>query len=107
MGQRRDCPAAVTSHKATFYLQLEADVNQRYIGGEHREAVTGIRAVAITQKRPTRPRSGAVITKLTIQVPDGAFLPLRPEAVVVIPEGMTELSPIQVEAIDPHDPEES
>lgn len=90
----------MASHKATFYLQLEAEYGSKWSGNERVEYVRGIKATTVTQKRPTKPRSGAVITKLTVEVPDGAFLPLRPEAVVVIPEGLTELVPIEVEAVD-------
>lgn len=93
----------MSSHRATFYLQLEAEYGRRYVDPVTGsvETVRAIKAVAITQNRPTKPRPGAVITKLTVEVPDGAFLPLRPEAIIVIPEGMTELAPIEVEAIDP------
>lgn len=65
--------------------------------------MTGIKATAITQKRPARPRPGVVLTKLTVRAPDAAFLPLRPEVVVVIPENMVVTSPIEVEAGNPDD----
>lgn len=93
------------THKATFYLQLEAVIATKFDfqRREQVEQVQSIKATAITQSRPKKPRSGAVITKLTVEVPDGAFLPLRPEAIIVIPEGMTEQSPIVVEAVDPSD----
>jgi hypothetical protein len=84
---------------ATFYAQVEP------IWGWARTAadrpLTGAKAVHITQKRPERQRGGTVLVKLTIRVPRAAFLPLRPEAVVVVPEDMTLTQPIEVLAGDP------
>ena len=85
-----------TSHEAEFYVQLEADLY-----GPDPGRVRDIKAVALTQKRPQRQRPGTVMVKLRVRVPDGAFLPLRPEAIVVIPEGMTVAEPVVVEAVDP------
>jgi hypothetical protein len=85
-------------YDATFYVQIEPDF-YRYSGGER---VRSIKAVALTQKRPAQQRPGTVLAKLTVRVPEAAFLPLRPEAIVVIPEDMTVASqPIEVEANDP------
>lgn len=89
------------SKRATFYVQVEP-VWSRWAKDEHGEKqLDSIRAVAITQKQPQRPRGGTLSVKLSIEVPDGAFLPLRPEAVIVIPEGMVLTNPIEVEAVDP------
>lgn len=83
-------------HDAQFWLQIEPD----FYGGEDPK-IRAIKAVGLTQKRPRQPRN-AVLVKLTVQVPDAAFLPLRPEAVIVIPEGMTAINePIIVEAVEP------
>jgi hypothetical protein len=82
---------------ATFYAQIEPEFFRSF--GEER--VRSAKVVAVTQKRPERPRRGVVVVKLTISVPEAAFLPLRPEAVVVIPEDMTAPYPIEVEAGDP------
>ncbi len=60
------------------------------------------RIARVTQSKPSKPKSGTVLVKLTLRIPEAAFLPLRPEAVVVIPEDMAAASaPIQVEANDP------
>jgi hypothetical protein len=89
----------MSSHDATFYVQLQPTF---YLSrGEHQ--VREIRAVALNQKKPNQPRAGTVLVKLTVRVPDGAFLPLRPEAVIVVPEEMTVTSPIEVQAEDPHE----
>jgi hypothetical protein len=89
------------THDATFYVQLTADIGQRWNNGERVDYVSGIKAVALTQKRPERQRPGTVLVKLTVRVPDPAFLPLRPEAVIVVPEDMTVTAPLEVEAGDP------
>jgi len=88
---------------ATFFAQVEPTFGRRY---DHErceivEYVTKAKVVAVTQTRPERPRRGVVVTKLTIRIPEAAFLPLRPEAIVVIPEDMTAPYPIEVEAGDP------
>ena len=82
---------------ATFYAQVEPEFYRAF--GEER--VRGAKVVGLTQKRPDRPRRGVIVTKLTIRIPEGAFLPLRPEAVVVIPEDMTAPYPVEVTAEDP------
>lgn len=87
------------THDATFYAQVEPVWYRGYAGSD--PSVTKVRVVSISQKKPTRPRGGTVTVKLTIRVPDAAFLPLRPEAIVVVPENMTEVNPIEVVAEDP------
>ena len=80
---------------ATFYAQVKPEFS--YNG----ERVLRAKVVALTQAKPSHPRGGVVVVKLTIRVPEAAFLPLRPEAIVVIPEDMTAPYPIEVEAGDP------
>lgn len=82
---------------ATFYAQVEPEFTRSF--GEER--VKAAKVVGLTQKRPDRPRRGVIVTKLTIRIPEAAFLPLRPEAIVVIPEDLTAPYPIEVEAGDP------
>jgi hypothetical protein len=81
---------------AEFYAQVKSEY-----WGYNRDRVRGAKVVALTQKKPAEPRGGTVVVKLTIRIPEAAFLPLRPEAVIVIPEDMTAPYPIQVEAGDP------
>lgn len=85
---------------ATFYAQVEPEWS-RYRSSNGERGLDGAKVVTITQKRPTKPRGGTVTVRLTIRVPSAAFLPLRPEAIVVIPEDMTEVNPVEVEAIQP------
>lgn len=87
----------MSTHDATFYIQLSPEFYRSY-GDESR--VRSIKAAALTQARPRKQQSGTVLVKLTVRVPDAAFLPLRPEAVVVVPEDMTAIGPIEVEADD-------
>jgi hypothetical protein len=82
---------------ATVYLQLEPDWS--YSGSN----VIGAKVVRHSQKKPVRPVGGSVTVKMTIHVPRGAFLPLQPEAVIVIPENMTLTEPVHVEAQSPEE----
>lgn len=77
---------------ATFYLQVEP--NWSYSG-----TLIGAKASRLSQNKPGRPLGGSVMVKMTVHVPRGAFMPLRPEAVVVIPENMTLTEPVHVEAL--------
>lgn len=83
---------------ATYWLQVEP----RWGGGNPRVLV-GAKATRLSQNRPDRPGSGTVLVKMTVMVPRSAFQPLRPEAVVVVPDGMAETIPIHVEALPPGD----
>lgn len=77
----------MSSHDATFYVQIAAD----FYTSTYREPTTSVRsikAVEMTQNRPRKPKPGTVTVKLTVRVPDGALLPLAPQVVVVIPEDM-------------------
>lgn len=90
---------------ATFYAQVEPEWS-RYIPRNGQRQLAGAKVVRISQTRPTKPIGGALLIKLTLtlRLPAGAFLPLRPEAVVVIPDSLTEAHPVEVIAEDPHRP---
>lgn len=95
----------MSSHvDATFFVQIEPEWG-RWFDARNQDtagAVAGAKAVAITQNKPSRQRPGTVLAKLTVRVPKGAFVPLRPEAVIVIPEDMLAAAqPVEVEAGDP------
>jgi len=79
---------------ATFYAQVvpEWSPYPRAVDGKPR--LRGARVVRITQARPQQPRPGVVVVKLTLRLPESAFQPLQPAAVVVVPESATE--PVQV-----------
>ncbi|MFI5426094.1 hypothetical protein [Aeromicrobium sp. UC242_57] len=88
------------THKATFYAQVKA---KRGYGTRNPDTglrpVSEIRLAKTTQSYPGTRDTDTVIVKLTVEVPDTAFDPLLPNAVVTIPEGMT-VHPIAVEADD-------
>ncbi len=90
---------------ATFYAQVEPDWS-RYgtvdLGdGERGPRLDGAKVVRITQTRPGKPVAGTVLVKLTLRVPERAFRPLRPTAVVLIPADLTVAAPLEVTAEDP------
>lgn len=85
---------------ATFYAQVEPEW-RGYVSGTGDRRLVGAKVVRLTQNRPEQPKGGTVLVKLTVRVPAGAFLPLRPEAVVVIPDDMTVTTPVEVLAEDP------
>lgn len=82
----------------TFYLQVDP-VWSHY----NPEKVVGAKANRITLNKPGRPRGGAVVVKLTVRLPEEAFLPLQPEAVIIIPADMIQSSSIEVTASSPRD----
>lgn len=91
----------MTSHpQATFYVQLEPEYGWGIAGRE--APIVGAKAVGITQKKPTKPKPGSVIVKLTVALPEAAFRPLQPEAVINIPDNLTQAAPVEVTAEDPN-----
>lgn len=88
------------SVQATVYLQLQPEYHH-FLGRDTAAGIVGAKVVGSTQNRAQKPKPGTVEVKLTVELPKGAFLPLRPEAVVVIPETLTQPHPITVEALDP------
>lgn len=94
--------------KATVYLQVQPEYawwakNRRQF--DKPDSIDGAKVVGYTQNKAQKPRPGTVEVKITIELPKGAFLPLRPEAVVVIPESLTQPHPVEVEALDANDAE--
>lgn len=85
--------------KTTFYVQFEPE----FIGPNNN--VRAIRATTLTKGRPAVSRSrrtGSVVVKMTVEIPDQAFKPLEPEAVITIPASLTEvLTPVEIEATAP------
>lgn len=84
--------------KATFWATVEPTWNRW-----DNERLAAIKVTKVTQSKPNRSaRLGTVTVKLTLDIPDAAFLPLRPEAIIVVPEDMVAANlPITVEATDP------
>lgn len=87
---------------ATMYVQLSPEWDRW--GGRDASGNAILEKAKLanaTIKKPEAQKPGTVLLKLTVRVPAGAFLPLSPQAVVVIPDGMTVTEPIEVEAGDP------
>lgn len=86
---------------ATFYVQLSPEWSRYQRDPAGNRVLERAKFANATIQKPQAQKSGTVLLKLTVRVPAGAFLPLSPEAVVVIPDGMTVTEPIAVEASDP------
>jgi hypothetical protein len=82
----------------TFYVQLAPTW---FPGSYGTPRLRGAKAVRVTSKRPPDPFGGAVVVKLTVRVARAAFLPLCPEAVVVIPDELTGAKAVEVLAEAP------
>lgn len=59
-----------------------------------------LRVAKATQRRPDVVEADCVVVKVKLRVPDKAFEPLQPEAVVTVPEDLVQ-QPVEVEAVDP------
>lgn len=88
----------MAEHLATAYLQVEPEWN--YGSRDKASSVRGAKVVGVTQSRPGKPRAGVVIVKVNLQVPAEVFLPLQPEATIVVPAGFAEPHPVVVTAVD-------
>lgn len=86
---------------ATFYAQVEPEWSTWQTDNDGHPLVCGAKLARTTQKKPEAQRGGTVLVKLTMRIPTAAFMPLRPAAVVVIPEDMTAVEPVEVVAEDP------
>jgi hypothetical protein len=81
--------------RAATYLQVKADF---WMGDRVRSA----KVVRATQKAPGDAQlPGTVLVKITLDIPENAFLPLRPEAIVTIPADFAIAKAIEVVAEDP------
>ncbi len=83
---------------ATFFVQIEPELRGDWT---KKESVRGAKAVRMTQTRSRQPKPGTVEVALTVRLPKQVFMALAPEAIIVIPEDMVIIHPIEVEATDP------
>lgn len=91
--------------RATAYLQVEPEY-RTFTDADGRsdpQNIIGAKVVASTQRRSTKPKPGVVEVAVTIEIPAAAFIPLRPEATIVIPQNLTIPHPVVVEATDPNE----
>lgn len=89
--------------QATFYVQVAPEFYRGYGATDSMASVRGAKVTGFTQKKSQNPKGGTIEVKLTIELPKAVFLPLRPEAIIVVPESMTASHPIEVEALDPNE----
>lgn len=83
--------------KTTVYLQVEPHIS-RYSGKPD-----SMHVARTTSSKPKKPLGGTVTVKVTLDIPVEAFMPLEPEATIVIPAAMIQPNPIEVEAGDATD----
>lgn len=87
-----------------FYLTLEPRFSS-YANRSGERALNDVVATKLTQKRPERSqRSGSVVLKLAVRVPESIFQPLAPQVIIDIPESAAQVVPIEVVAEHPEIP---
>jgi len=92
--------------EATFYAQVVPTFGNRWDSTQKHSVpgVTSIKVATITQQRPNKPQSKAVVIKLTLRFSEAAFMPLQPQAVIDIPDVLTQVGQtVVIEADDPSD----
>lgn len=83
----------------TTHLLVQPEWRDRYWkDAQGRPILQGGKVVKATQGRPSVPREGVAV-KVTLRIPASAFLPLMPEAVIIV--GADDVETITVEASDP------
>lgn len=80
--------------KAVCYLQIEPEWAYW-----DKTKLYKIKVKRVTQKKPDSPLPGVVV-KLNLDIPKEAFLPLAPEATIVIPLSHTEAVTVESEPIE-------
>lgn len=90
---------------STAYLVIEA--SRTGFGPAQQDTglrrVTGSRVVAMRANRPSKLVKDQIAVKVTVRVPEDAFNPLTPEAVIVVPSDLTLRAPLEIEAVEPGD----
>lgn len=86
------------------YLVIEPEWKPTWHGKDHadRPILKGGKVTKHTIQKPNVTRGG-VVTKITLRIDAGCFLPLQPEAVVHVHAGNAET--IEVDALDPREEE--
>lgn len=76
--------------EGTAYLQVRPRAGWGY----------GLDVVKVTRRKPKVVQPDCVVVKIELRMPDRAFRPLEPSAVVTVPEELVQ-HPVEVEAVDP------
>lgn len=74
------------THDTTFFVQIKKHDQSRYRNGKY----ISTSAVKITQDEPVRLESGCVAIKLTVRLPEEAFHPITPSAVIDVPSSLVQ-----------------
>ena len=77
--------------RCTAYLQIEPTF-RRWVDQSGRHGVASVTAKRVSKKRPTAPLPGTMLVKITLEIPDEAFMPLEPKATIVVPLEHTEVT---------------
>jgi len=83
--------------KATFYVQLEPRFRNWKNYDTGRFPLERVAATRISQTKPTKPLSGSITVKLSIEIPESVFEPFEPEVEISIPEPAGDLIQVTVE----------
>lgn len=87
-----DHPAGYRADETTVFLQVEATgFTNRWDHSTRTNVddIRGLRVAAINQKRPDKPKPGCIVVEVKIRMPIAAFLPMKPTAIVDIPDTFT------------------
>lgn len=80
--------------KTTFYVAVEPRFNRYWP-----ERLMKLIATKVTTKKPSL-SNGAIAVKLTLEIPDEAFMPFEPAAIIHVPAELVTKDEISVEAVD-------
>lgn len=89
----------------TVWAQIKPKLERRWNSSTQsfENRVASANLVRTTVNRPTKPEAGVLLMKLRIIVPESAFLPFVPEAIITIPEDMLTEQVLTVVAEDPRE----
>ena len=97
-----------STHRATAYLIVKAE-RSRYMSADPETGLRPVGEMKITgcrRGRPSRLERDEIAVKVTVEIPDVAFQPFAPAALVVVPADLALPGPIGVEASDANGPTE-
>ena len=80
------------THTAEFYVQIQRKPHTQYRNGK---SVTAS-AVKLTQDKPTTTPKDTVVVKLKVELPNEAFEPFEPSAVITVPAGLVAQQPTTI-----------
>ena len=92
----------MSNHRATAYLIVKAE-RSRWGRADPETGLASVDSVKVTgsrQTRPTKLERDEIAVKVTVEIPDAAFEPLTPSALIVVPTDLAMRGPIGVEAED-------